>query len=112
MQLKQPGLTVAHPRNVKEDNISELAPATYKNYIKGRKDSPTPTTVRKAVNQVNGVRSAKEKIHDKEVDAKLKSKGDPRLAESVEPLRKRKLKESYTDFLHNVLDELLEQKKK
>lgn len=110
MQLKQPGLTVATSRAVGEEQVSELAPATYKNYIVGRKQSPSPISMRAGIKQVQGVRSAKEKLRNQEIDTKAKSLGDPRVAEAA-PLRKKKIKESYTDWLHNVLNEVIAKKK-
>jgi hypothetical protein len=65
-----------------EGKISELTIDKLLKYKKDLKDSPAPTSLRKGINRVNGKRSAEEKIHAKQVDAALKLKGDPRMAES------------------------------
>ena len=65
-----------------EGKLSELTIDKLMQYKQKRKESPAPTSLRKAGNQAHGMRSANEKIHAKKVDAALKSKGDLRIAES------------------------------
>jgi len=112
MQMKQPGLTIATSRNVEEDRISELR--DYDKIAKniGYKASMDPNPTKSSATKAYIVkRHAEEKAAEKKARDTAKAKGDARVQETFEPLRKQKLKESYTDFLHNVLEELINKKK-
>jgi hypothetical protein len=66
------------------DPITELDASTMQNYLKKRKETPTPRSVHKAVNQANGVRSAHEKIHDQLVKKTAIQGGDTRVREDAD----------------------------
>ena len=75
---------------IRETRVNELDTATMNSYQEKRKQSPAPANLRQGIKQVQGVRSAKEKIHDKENTAALRSKGDSRVAENyLESLNKK-----------------------
>lgn len=57
------------------EQVNELSTGTMDAYLKARKSTTTPGTLHKAVKQTQGVRSANEKIHSKEVTAKAKQTG-------------------------------------
>lgn len=69
--------------SISEDQqLDELDNSTMKSYLEKRRSSTTPTSIHKAGTQSHGMRSAKEKIHDKEYTDSARAMGDPRIQES------------------------------
>lgn len=112
MQMRQPGLTVATSRQVGEDAVSELRDydKIAKSIAAKSAEDPRPTLA-KAAKASMVKRHAEEKAAEKKSRDVARSKGDSRVQESLVPLRRKKLKESYTDFLHNVLEEIISKNK-
>jgi len=71
-------LKAAHEKGLSETALTELDTSTYQSYIKTVAANPA-TSFRKATKQILATRSAKEKIHQKQVDATARAKGDPRV---------------------------------
>ncbi len=68
---------------VEETELTELDSTTYKNFIQAKVDkTDDPKSIHQKVKDVLAIRRAKEKIHDKEVDARAKGLG--RVNESID----------------------------
>jgi hypothetical protein len=59
----------------KQNQVNELDTSTMQAYLDKRKETATPVTAHKAVKQAQGVRSAREKIADKEIEARARKTG-------------------------------------
>lgn len=65
----------------KKQQVAELDASTMQAYLNKRKETATPASAHQAVKQAQGVRSAKEKIADKEIEARARRTG--RVSESA-----------------------------